>query len=69
MVGDRWVSYANLVGISVIALHSAVVEEVIDGSISKLKSKMGEGSVSTYDPDCDRFASYKTNTIKFYREQ
>ncbi len=67
-VGDRWVSYANLIGVGVVAYHSAIVEEVIDGKITKLKAKMGQGPISTYDPDCPKFAGYNTNAIKYYRE-
>jgi hypothetical protein len=66
-VGDRWVSYSYVSGEGDIAVHSAFVEEVVNGKVTKLKAKCGQGGIKTYNPDCYKYASYMTNDVKYYR--
>ena len=68
--GDKWVSYDH-VGPpfnKTMAIHSANIEGVTNGKITKLKSKDAEGSLWTYNPACPIFAPYNTGTIKYYRK-
>jgi hypothetical protein len=70
-VGDRWVSYGYVYiygNFNYMPIHSAIVEEVKNGKVTKLRAKCGQGPVKIYNPDCSDFSSYKTNTIKYYRK-
>lgn len=69
-VGDIWVSFGKttLLGNDT-RIHSAFVKEVIDGKITKVEGKCGEDEVKIYDPDCGQYLHYKTDRIKYYREQ
>jgi hypothetical protein len=66
-VGDRWVSYGYVPGLGNGAVHSAIVMEVVNGKVTKLKAKCGQNGIITYNPDCYRYASYITTDIKYYR--
>jgi hypothetical protein len=67
-VGDRWVSYGNdpYFGAGV-PIHSAIVVEVINGKVTKVLAKCGEGNLCVYNPECSEFSGYMTNDVKYYR--
>jgi hypothetical protein len=68
--GDRWVSYGSVSGWGYVPVHSAIVVEVTNGQVTKVRAKCGEQGIYIYNPNCDAplFASYKTNDIKYYRK-
>jgi hypothetical protein len=66
-VGDRWVSYDYISNVGDVAIHSAIVMEVVNGKVTKLKAKCGQQGIKTYNPDCYKYASYMTTNIKYYR--
>jgi hypothetical protein len=69
-VGDRWVSYGSVSGWGYVPVHSAIVVEVTNGQVTKVRAKCGEQEIYIYNPNCDAplFTSYKTNDIKYYRK-
>jgi hypothetical protein len=67
--GDRCISYGYDPNWGNNApIHSAIVKEVKNGKVTKVEAKCGEQGIYIYNPDCDAFASYKTNDIKCYRK-
>jgi hypothetical protein len=68
-VGDRWVSYFHVSNFGDVALHSAIVVEVTNGQVTKVRAKCGHQGIYTYDPACNEplFAAYLTNDIRYYR--
>jgi hypothetical protein len=68
-VGDRWVSYGDDPYWGDDApIHSAIVREVKNGKVTKLEAKCGDAEIRIYNPDCDEYALYMTNDVKYYRQ-
>jgi hypothetical protein len=71
-VGDRWVSYGydSKYGDNH-PIHSAIVVEVQNGEVTKVRAKCGMNEIYEYHPDCNHelFSSYKTDSIVYYRKQ
>ncbi|MDR1582979.1 MAG: hypothetical protein LBS55_06935 [Prevotellaceae bacterium] len=61
-VGDRWVSYFYVSNFGDVALHGAIVVEVTNGQVTKVRAKCGHQGIYTYDPACNEplFAAYMT---------
>jgi hypothetical protein len=68
-VGDRWVSYGYVSGKGTVPIHSAIVIEVKNGKVTRLRAKCGDKEIYFYHPDCNKplFAPYKTNDVRYYR--
>jgi hypothetical protein len=66
-LGDRWVSYGNDPGMGYVPIHSAIVMEVTNGVVTKVKAKCGYGNICTYNPNCSTFNGYMTNDVRYYR--
>jgi hypothetical protein len=66
-VGDRWVSFTDdIVNGENLPWHSARVVEVINGKVTKVEAKCGDGGIWIYDPECNKYVGYTTNILKYY---
>jgi hypothetical protein len=67
-IGDRWVSYGSVSGWGYTTVHSAIIMEVKNGRVTKVRAKCGDGPIYIYNPDCNTFKGYMTNDVRYYRK-